>query len=296
MSSLSIHDSEMLRTIERALREDIGAGDITTKSIVAPEKIGHGDFIAKANGVLAGLDVAETVLNLVDESLRMRKHLHDGMPVMRGMKIARVTGKIASMLTAERVALNFMQRMSGIATMTSAFVKLVEETSAKIVDTRKTVPGLRAFDKWAVRSGRGENHRFGLDDMVLIKDNHIAAAGTIENAVSSVLMKLPIERKTKIEVECQSLQQVSDALQCEGIDMIMLDNFLNDDMCTAVRMIRALRPHVKIEASGNVNELTVRDIAETGVDMISIGALTHSVKALDISFEVGESISTESSF
>ena len=272
--------------IEIALREDIGVGDITSNAIIPENRIGKGVFLAKANGVLAGMEVAETVFRLVDDSIRMRSKISDGTPVLRGMQIASVDGSLRSILTAERVALNFLQRMSGIATMTSSFVKLVEGTNARIADTRKTAPGLRAFDKWAVRLGGGQNHRFGLDDMILIKDNHIAAAGSIEEAVRLVLLSLPLERTIKIEVECQSLQQVSEAVQCEGIDVIMLDNFQLDDMATAVRVIRVQKPSAQIEGSGNVNERTVRDIAETGVDLISIGALTHSVKALDISLEV----------
>ena len=288
MSTFAIHDSEMLQVIEHALREDIGAGDITTDSIIPKNKLGKAIFIAKANGVLAGLEAAETVFALIDESLRWKKILRDGMPVLRGATIATVEGNLASMLKGERVALNFMQRMSGIATMTSMFVRLTEGTKAKIADTRKTAPGLRAFDKWAVRLGGGQNHRFGLDDMILIKDNHIAAAGNIENAVAAVLGRQPIERKIKIEVECDTLSQVSEALGCEGIDIIMLDNFSPDHMETAVKMIRAKRRDIAIEASGNVNEHTVRDIAEAGVDLISVGALTHSVKALDISMEIEE--------
>lgn len=284
--SIPLADSHLTRMIEIALREDIGVGDITSNAIIPGSRIGKGVFLAKANGVLAGLEVAETVFRLVDDSIRMRSKISDGAPVLRGMQIASVDGSLRSILTAERVALNFLQRMSGIATMTSSFVKLVEGTNARIADTRKTAPGLRAFDKWAVRLGGGQNHRFGLDDMILIKDNHIAAAGSIEKAVRLVLLGLPLERSIKIEVECQSLQQVSEAVQCEGIDVIMLDNFQLDDLATAVRVIRVQRPSVQIEGSGNVNERTVRDIAETGVDLISIGALTHSVKALDISLEI----------
>ena len=284
--SIPLADSQLTRMIEIALREDIGVGDITSNAIIPENRIGKGVFLAKANGVLAGMEVAETVFRLVDDSIHMRSKISDGTPVLRGMQIASVDGSLRSILTAERVALNFLQRMSGIATMTSSFVKLVEGTNARIADTRKTAPGLRAFDKWAVRLGGGQNHRFGLDDMILIKDNHIAAAGSIEEAVRLVLLSLPLERTIKIEVECQSLQQVSEAVQCEGIDVIMLDNFQLDDMATAVRVIRVQKPSAQIEGSGNVNERTVRDIAETGVDLISIGALTHSVKALDISLEV----------
>lgn len=285
MSLPPVTDGAMLRAIENALREDIGAGDITTESIIPEGARGRALFLARANGVLAGLEVAQSVFLLVDEDLRFSSRLRDGMPLLRGATIASIEGRVASILTAERTALNFLQRMSGIATMTASFVRLAEGTGAAIVDTRKTAPGLRAFDKAAVRAGGGRNHRFGLDDMALIKDNHIAAAGSLEEAVRAILLRLPQERSIRVEVECESLAQLSEALGCEGIDVIMLDNFSLEHLRTGVRMIRAARPAVKIEASGNVDEQTVRRIAETGVDMISIGALTHSVKALDISLE-----------
>ena len=282
-----IQEGRMHDVILDALREDIGLGDITTECTIPRDAPGRGVFIAKANGILSGLEVAATVLHAVDPALQIDARVTDSMPVLRGSKIAMVTGSIASMLTGERVALNFLQRMSGIATLTASFMKLIEGTGVQILDTRKTVPGLRSFDKLAVRHGRGTNHRFGLDDMVLIKDNHIAAAGSITDAVALVRSRLPKERVLKIEVETASLSEVVEAIGCDGIDIIMLDNFSLDEMETAVALIRRRRPEVRIEASGNVNETTVRDIAECGVDMISVGALTHSPKALDISFEVG---------
>jgi nicotinate-nucleotide pyrophosphorylase (carboxylating) len=277
----------MREIILDALREDIGLGDVTTECVIPTDAPGRGVFLAKANGILSGLEVAATVLHAVDPALQVDAHMADGMPLLRGVKIATVTGSMASMLTAERVSLNFMQRMSGIATLTASFVKLAGDTGVQILDTRKTAPGLRAFDKLAVRHGRGTNHRFGLDDMVLIKDNHIAAAGSITDAVALVRARLPKDSPLKIEVETASMKEVIEALQCDGIDVIMLDNFTLDEMETAVQLIRRRRPQLRIEASGNVNETTVRDIAECGVDMISVGALTHSPKALDISFEIG---------
>ena len=287
MMELSVlRDSAMIDALERALREDIGTGDVTTRFTVAPDMQGRGVFTAKAHGVLAGIEVAAAVLKLVDDRLRFHRAVPDGNPVMRGMTVATVEGPLASMLTAERVALNFLQRMSGIATLTSAFVKLVEDTTAKIVDTRKTAPGLRAFDKWAVRLGRGHNHRFGLDDMIMIKDNHIEAAGGIQEAVRLCLMNLPQDRSIKIEVETKNLREVGEVLGCDGVDQIMLDNFMLEEMSLAVGMIRRHKPEMVIEASGGVTLETVRAIAETGVDVISVGALTHSVEALDISFNV----------
>jgi len=283
-----IHDSTMLQRIETALREDVGTGDITTECTVPTDLKGEGVFLAKANGILSGLEVAATVFHLVDRGLVIDASFTDGMPVLRGASIAVVRGNVASMLTAERIALNFLQRMSGIATATAAMVKLIEGTDVRILDTRKTAPGLRTFDKLAVAHGRGTNHRFGLDDMVLIKDNHIAAAGGLKEAVNLVAARLPEGSKIKIEVETASLNQVIEAIACEPVDIIMLDNFTFDEMATAVKLIRGRREDVQIEASGNVNEQTVRAIAETGVDMISVGGLTHSVTALDISFNISE--------
>ncbi len=283
-----LHDSTMLQRIETALREDVGTGDITTECTVPTDLKGEGVFLAKANGVLSGLEVAATVFHLVDRDLVLDATITDGMPVLRGSTIAVVRGNIASMLTAERIALNFLQRMSGIATATASMVKLVEGSGASILDTRKTAPCLRAFDKLAVAHGRGTNHRFGLDDMVLIKDNHIAAAGGLKEAVELVAARLPAESNIKIEVEAATLNQVIEALSCAAVDIIMLDNFTLDEMATAVKLIRGRRSDIRIEASGNVNEQSVRGIAETGVDMISVGGLTHSVRALDISFNISE--------
>lgn len=281
-----LHDSTLLKCIETALREDVGTGDITTECTVPTDLQGEGVFTAKANGILSGMETAATVFHLVDLELIIDAKYIDGMPVLRGADLAVVRGSIASMLTAERVALNFMQRMSGIATATASFMKIVEGTEVQILDTRKTAPGLRAFDKMAVKHGRGTNHRFGLDDMVLIKDNHITAAGGLKSAVDLVIGRLPADPRLRVEVEVTDLNQVIEAISCAGVDIIMLDNFSLDEMSTAIKLIRSRRPDVKIEASGNVNEQTVRTIAETGVDMISVGALTHSVRALDISFNI----------
>jgi nicotinate-nucleotide pyrophosphorylase (carboxylating) len=283
-----LHDSTMLQRIESALREDIGTGDITTQCTVPTDLKGEGVLQAKANGVLSGLEVAATVFHLVDRELVVDATVTDGMPVLRGATIAVVRGNLASMLTAERIALNFLQRMSGIATATASMVKLVEGSGVSILDTRKTAPCLRVFDKLAVAHGRGTNHRFGLDDMVLIKDNHIAAAGGLKEAVELVAARLPEDSSIKIEVEAATLNQVIEALSCQAVDIIMLDNFTLDEMATAVKLIRGKREDVRIEASGNVSEQTVRGIADTGVDMISVGALTHSVRALDISFNISE--------
>jgi nicotinate-nucleotide pyrophosphorylase (carboxylating) len=280
-----LHDSRMLSLIEEAIREDVGLGDITTESIIPPSVLGEGTLVAKENGVLSGLEVAATVFHLIDESIELEASIQDGMPVLKGTEIASVRGPFASILTAERLALNFMQRMSGIATMASTYMHIVDGLDVAILDTRKTAPGLRFFDKMAVAHGRGSNHRFGLDDMVLIKDNHIAIAGGLTNAVNRAASVVPADGPIKIEVETDTLEQVHEALACERVNIIMLDNYTLDEMRIAVALIRKQRPDIKIEASGNVNETTVRGIAETGVDMISVGALTHSVKALDISLD-----------
>ena len=200
-----LNDDNLTSVMAQALREDVGLGDITTESTIPADLQGQGIFLAKSNGILSGIEVAATALSMVDGELRINIAVRDGMPLLRGMEIAKVHGSIASMLTAERVALNFLQRMSGIATMTSAYMKLVEGLNVQILDTRKTAPCLRAFDKMAVRHGRGTNHRFGLDDMVLIKDNHIAAAGGLKAAVELVIARIGENRRMKVEVETDSL-------------------------------------------------------------------------------------------
>ncbi|MDH7516425.1 MAG: carboxylating nicotinate-nucleotide diphosphorylase [Bacteroidota bacterium] len=279
-------DGRVAEAIRNALREDIGLGDVTTAATVPPGLMGTGVFLAKANGVLSGIDVAAAVFRLIDERLAFETHVRNGMPLLRGMTIATVRGPVAPMLTAERTALNFLQRMSGIATRTALFVKLVEGTGVRILDTRKTAPGLRLFDKQAVRDGGGHNHRFGLDDMVLIKDNHIAAAGSLAEAVRRVRERLSPGNPLRVEVEARTIAEVYEAASCDGIDIIMLDNFPPGTIAQAVRMIRMRKPSVEIEASGNVTEQTVREIAQAGVTSISVGALTHSVQALDISFDI----------
>ncbi|MAT39378.1 MAG: nicotinate-nucleotide diphosphorylase (carboxylating), partial [Ectothiorhodospiraceae bacterium] len=220
-----LENPAMLSVIEAALREDIGVGDITSNSIIPEDLHGEGTFLAKANGVLSGLDVAAAVFQILDERIEIEASIEDGMPVVTGTKIARLHGPYRSILTGERLALNFMQRMSGIASMAAAFVKLTEGLDVRIMDTRKTAPGLRAFDKLAVTHGRGVNHRYGLDDMVLIKDNHIAVAGGLTEAVNRAAEQVPAGSQIKIEVETDTLEQVHEALSCERVDVIMLDNF-----------------------------------------------------------------------
>ena len=280
----AVQDSRLRRIVEEALMEDIGMGDLTTQAILSPERTGSAEILAKEAGVVAGLEVAALVFYTIDVDVQFRRLARDGSSVQTGMVIVQLDGSVTSMLKAERTALNILQRMSGIATLTRKFVEAVEGTSAKITDTRKTAPGLRILDKLAVRIGGGTNHRFGLDDMVLIKDNHIAAAGSLTAAVRQCLKYFEGKNSMpNIEVETTTVQQVKEALSLKGIDRIMLDNFSIKSMREAVRIINHV---VEVEASGNVSLATVRTIAETGVDVISVGALTHSPKALDFSLEI----------
>ncbi len=268
---------EIERIVRTALQEDIGLGDVTSQAVVAPETTARAELVAKEDFVVAGLDVAAAVFHQLDPDLRFEKIFIDGQKVKRGDVLAWLKGPALMLLQGERVALNLLQRMSGIATLTAHFVAAVEGTGAIIVDTRKTVPGLRSLDKYAVRAGGGRNHRIGLFDGVLIKENHIAAAGGIPEAIAATRKKVP--HILKIEVETRNLDEVQQALDA-GADVIMLDNMTNADMVNAVALIdnRALT-----EASGGVNLDRVREIAETGVNIISVGALTHSVVAADIS-------------
>ena len=272
------------QAIDRALLEDVGDGDITTIWTVREAATARADLIARAPGVVAGLEVAARVFRKVDPAILFESRASDGAQVAPEDVVAVVSGPARGILTAERTALNFLQRMSGIATMTAQYVAAVAGTGTQILDTRKTVPGLRALDKYAVAAGGGANHRIGLYDMVLLKENHIEAADGIGPAVFAVKSAMAREgRSVKIEVEVETLAQLEDAIAA-GADRIMLDNMDAETMRQAVERVRKLgsdRP--ELEASGNVTLETVRTAAETGVDLISIGALTHSVAALDLS-------------
>ncbi|MBJ6727554.1 carboxylating nicotinate-nucleotide diphosphorylase [Geomesophilobacter sediminis] len=265
------------RIIENALAEDIHTGDVTTLAILPTPRRMRARLIAKESMVLAGIAVAEQVFAMVDPTAEFTAHFHDGYQLQKGDLIAEVVGDGSALLQGERVALNFLQRMCGIATQTAAYVREVAGTGARVVDTRKTTPGLRVLEKYAVRVGGGINHRTGLYDGVLIKENHIAAAGGVVEAIRRARAYVP--HTLKIEIETETLEQVGLALEA-GADIIMLDNMTLAEMTEAVLVIgkRAL-----VEASGGVNLQTIRAIAETGVDIISVGALTHSVRAMDIS-------------
>ncbi len=272
--------AEVERILRGALAEDIGDGDVTSLNTIPADATLVGDFLIKGDGVLAGLEVARLVFAQLDPRVEFTSQAADGERVHNRQVVATVVGPGRSILTGERVALNFMQRMSGIATLARQYVDAVAGTRALILDTRKTAPGLRWLDKWAVRLGGGHNHRIGLYDMALIKDNHIAAVGGITEAVRRV--RAGDERHRPIEVEVQNLAQLREALE-QPIDRILLDNMTVTQMAEAVRIAAGRIP---LEASGNVNLQTVSGIAATGVDYISVGALTHSVKALDISLDI----------
>jgi len=276
---INLHTLNQL--IDRCLEEDIGPGDITTNSVVPPELETTAFIKAKQDGVVAGLPVARAVFLRLDSALVFTPLVAEGTAVTAGTVLARLEGRARTILTGERLALNFLQRLSGVATQTSRLVQLVADYPARVVDTRKTTPGLRVLEKYAVRMGGGHNHRLGLFDAVLIKDNHIQAAGSISRAVERARVAVP--HTVKIEVEAEDLTGVTEALEA-GADIIMLDNMDSDIMARAVKLTngRAL-----LEASGGITADTLAATAAAGVDVISVGALTHSAPALDISLDLG---------
>jgi nicotinate-nucleotide pyrophosphorylase (carboxylating) len=266
------------RVVLAALAEDIGAGDVTTEATVAPDAVGTAELLVKEAGVVCGLRAAETAFRALDSEIRFEALASDGDHVEPPAVVARLTGSERAILTAERVALNFLGRLSGIATLTRRYVDAVEGTGAAVLDTRKTTPGLRALEKDAVAAGGGRNHRFGLDDAVLIKDNHLRAAGSIAAAIALVRAATDLS----VEVECETLVQVAEALDA-GVDAILLDNMSLEALRAAVALVDG---RARLEASGGVTLETIRAIAETGVDEISVGALTHSARSLDVSLEL----------
>lgn len=267
----------ILKAVRLALIEDIGPGDITTKWTVPANRIVSGEIIAKESGVVAGLAVAAAVFNELEKLIRFFPRVHDGELVKAGKSVAFIEGPAQAILSGERTALNFMQRMSGIATYTRSLVDAIAHTDCKVLDTRKTAPGLRAADKWSVALGGGENHRTGLYDMVLIKENHINAAGGIRAAVESILKN--IKGDITIEIEVRNLMELDEALSLP-VNRILLDNMSLSDIRQARKRAG---DHIQMEASGNVTLETIVPIANTGVDFVSVGALTHSVQAMDMS-------------
>lgn len=279
-----LENGDVLASIGEFLAEDIGHGDITTTATVPQDTRGFGRFLAKEDLVLCGLDVAEAVFFHLDpDSSEIEASFGDGDEITAGTVFATLKGYADVLLVGERTALNLVQRLSGIATLTRQFVKAIEGTSAQIVDTRKTTPGLRMLEKYAVTIGGGKNHRMGLDDGVLIKDNHIALAGGITEAVKAAKNK--VGHLHKIEVEISNWAQLREAINA-GAEIVMLDNQTPEEAAKLVQMARSINPAVLIEASGNMDLDRVRSYAEAGVDLISVGKLTHSARAVDISFKI----------
>lgn len=268
--------------IKNALLEDINYVDCATDYLIPENQENEAKFIAKADGILCGIEVAKRVFTLIQEDISFDILLSDGAVVKKGDVIAVVQGKTRTILKGERTALNLLQHMSGIATMTNKIVKLVEGTNTSIADTRKTLPGMRALQKYAVTVGGGKNHRFNLSDAAMLKDNHVDAGGGITNAVKTLKAKLG--HMTKIELEVRNLEELNEALQA-NVDVIMLDNMDNETMKQAVAITNG---QAILEASGGITEETIRGVAETGVDIISVGAITHSVKAFDISLKISK--------
>ncbi|MFC5468551.1 carboxylating nicotinate-nucleotide diphosphorylase [Cohnella suwonensis] len=267
------------------LAEDIGSGDVTTMAIVPQGHRSRGIIHAKQSGVLAGIPLARLVFEVVDPGLKFDAQAADGDRVERGTVLAVVEGSTHSILTGERLALNLLQRLSGIATKTNEYASAAQGQPVRIADTRKTTPGHRTLEKYAVRVGGGFNHRFGLYDAVMIKDNHIKAAGGITAAVQAAKSRIP--HTMMIEVEAESLAQAKEAVHA-GAHIVMLDNMSSDDMAVAVKAVRELAPHIVLEASGGIRPERVAEVARSGVDIISVGGLTHSFQALDISLDLNE--------
>ncbi|HLW09172.1 MAG TPA: carboxylating nicotinate-nucleotide diphosphorylase [Fermentimonas sp.] len=269
--------------VELAFAEDIGDGDHTTLCSIPATEQGKSKLLVKEEGILAGIEIAKSVFNKLDPELKVEVYINDGSHVIPGDEAFVVEGKVQSILQAERLVLNIMQRMSGIATITNKYVKLLEGTKAKVLDTRKTTPGMRMLEKQAVKIGGGENHRIGLFDMILLKDNHVDFAGGIENAITRAQQYLKDKNKNlKIEVEVRNIDELNEALRVGGVDRIMLDNFTTEKTREAVDIVNG---RVELESSGGITFDTIRDYALTGVDYISVGALTHSVKSLDMSLK-----------
>lgn len=276
-------DRQLSNNIQSWLDEDIGNGDVTSMSMISPDQTAEAVIHAKQSGVIAGLPVAAQVFAEVDADLQVEPQVQEGAEVETGTILMRVSGRTRSLLTGERLALNLLQRMSGIATKTRRYVRQAEGYPVRIVDTRKTTPGHRLLEKYAVRIGGGHNHRFGLDDAVMIKDNHIKSAGSVRQAVEAARANIP--HTMKIEVEVEQYDQLQEAIAARA-DIIMLDNMSLQAMREAVHMIKSALPDAIVEASGGMTEERIREVADTGVDVISIGGLTSSVSGLDISLDL----------
>jgi nicotinate-nucleotide pyrophosphorylase (carboxylating) len=282
---LEINMELVRKQIRLWLEEDIGTGDVTTLTTIPLEQVSKGIIHVKEDGIVCGLRIAQEVFAVIDASLRFETKVVEGSSVNKGTILAEVEGNTRSILLGERLSLNLMQRLSGIATKTHEFVVALEGLPTRLVDTRKTTPGHRLLEKYAVRVGGGYNHRFGLYDAVMIKDNHIKGSGGITQAIQAARQNIP--HTMKIEVEVENFEQLHEALQA-GADIIMLDNMAPVQMKEAVSIIKSKAPHIVVEGSGSVTPQTIKAMAETGVDVISVGRLTYSVEALDISLDLNE--------
>ncbi len=278
-----VTDTGLNDFIDRALAEDLGDGDHSSLASIPEEAVKSAYLIMKEDGVIAGLELAPLIFHKLDPEMELEFLVNDGDTVKIGDVILRLKGKVRAILSGERLLLNCMQRMSGIATKTAYLNELIQGTNAKLLDTRKTTPNMRMLEKWAVVIGGGVNHRYGLYDMIMLKDNHNDFAGGIKESVSATKRYLKaINKALKIEVETRDLKEVEEVLTVGGVDRIMLDNMSNEEMSEAVKIING---RSETEASGGITESTIRSIAQTGVDFISVGALTHSIKSLDISLK-----------
>jgi nicotinate-nucleotide pyrophosphorylase (carboxylating) len=278
-----MHSFDLNQAIAHFLAEDVGNGDHTTLATIPADKIGKAQLMVKENGIIAGVELAEKIFLYLDKDFKITSFIKDGEPIEKGQIAFQVEGNIQKILQAERLVLNCMQRMSGIATYTNFLNSKLKDLHTKLLDTRKTTPGFRFFEKWAVKIGGGENHRFGLYDMIMIKDNHIDFAGGVKPAIQKVKTYLIKNNlNLKIEVEARTLEHVKEIMEEGGIHRIMLDNFTPKNLKEAIKIINK---KYETEASGGITEETIRDYAETGVDYISVGALTHQIKSLDLSLK-----------
>ncbi len=283
MKPFYLTEQNLTEFIKTALREDVGDGDHSSLASIPNDAQNQARLLVKGDGILAGVELAQMIFREVDPNLQVEVLLHDGAKVKFGDVALTVKGKAQSILTAERLVLNCMQRMSGIATFTHRLVDMIAGTNAKLLDTRKTTPNFRMMEKWAVLIGGGVNHRYGLYDMIILKDNHVDYAGGIEKAIRATQEYLKrLGKDLKIEVETRNLQEVGQVLETGGVHRIMLDNMTPDMMKEAINMIGG---RFETEASGGITDHTIREVAETGVDYISVGALTHSIKSMDLSLK-----------
>jgi nicotinate-nucleotide pyrophosphorylase (carboxylating) len=278
-----LHDASILRLIQFAIREDVGSGDITTELTIPQDNAALARFIVKQDGIVCGLPLLDLVFREFSPDVHIDIKVEEGAMITAGTIIATVEGPAHALLAAERTALNFMQRMSGVATKTRQYVDVIAGTHARILDTRKTIPGWRLLDKYATGIGGAVNHRIGLYDMVMIKDNHITACGGVRQAVERCLSELEGRAPVKIEVEARSLDEVQEIMQCDGVHRIMFDNFTPAQVAEGVRIVER---RIETEASGGITYDNLRDYAMAGVDFISVGAITHSAVALDISMKL----------